>query len=273
MTVIISHNLVIDTSQSGLLDNARIGHASFTLNDGVTVTASSEDATFTADSLLNPLTYERWLPLALPATAVIDLGSDAARAANYVGIAAHTLGTCRATITVASSPDNVTWTDLQSIAPGNNAPIMLLFGSLVARYWRLTVEGDDAIPYVGVFYVGQALTMQRRIYGGVQSPLFNFDTKVITNRSNTGQTLGRTIVRSAVPQQYQWRHLTRDWVENNIPQFLEDARERAFFVAWRPSTHPDDVVYGELENDPQLSNMGIRDFLDMSLKMRGVVNE
>lgn len=270
MTVIISQNIVL-SSLAVSLKHARIGHQSHTFADGVTVDASSQAAGFEGDSVLNALTYERWLPEVLPATLVITL--DTARTSDYLGIAAHTLGTERATVTIEYSTDGATWATLQSIAPGDNSPIMLLFTATLAQYWRLTVTGSEGLPYIGVVYIGRALAMQRMIYGGVQPPPFARDTKVITNRSDTGQTLGRTIVRAGQSLSFSWRHLERDWCDTNLPAFLRDAQERAFFIAWRPESHPNDVVFGETEKDPTASNMGVVNYLQFEFSMRGVVTE
>lgn len=269
MTV-ITKNLVLEVAGS-TIDHARIGHASFTLDSDVTVTASTAAAGFSEQSILNSLTYERWKPLALPATLTVQLPS--AQFADYVGIAAHTLGSTRSTLAVEYSFNGTDYTTLQQFAPPDNTPIMILFGQLSALYWRLRIVAADSIPYIGVFYVGKALTMQRMIYGGISSPKFNFDTKVLTNESNTGQTLGRTVIRSGINQSFSWRHLTRDWCDNNVPAFLTNAQNRAFFVAWRPHTHTEDVIFGETQADPQLTNMGIRNYLEMSFSMRGVVTQ
>lgn len=256
-----------------LLNRAVIGHDSFTINAG-NLNASSQSASFPASGLLNPLTYERWKPLSLPAYVYIDLNTNAATA-DYVGIAAHNLGSMRATAQVWYSITGSagSFVKIHEWSPSDNSPIMLMFNPVNARYWRIDILSADAIPYIGVLYIGKALVMQRNIYSGVTPPAFNRDTKVITNRSDTGQTLGRTVIRSGLQQSFKWAHLTRDWVDVNIPPFLRNARERAFFVAWRPYTHPNDVVFGELEDDPKLSNTGPRNFMDMSFSMRGVVNE
>jgi len=272
MSVIISGNFHLQATDGGTDSNAaRIGHESFTLNSGVTVSASSQDAQFTAAGILNPLTYDRWKPIVLPATVTIDLA--AASYADYFGIAGHNLGTMRAVIKVQYSTDGSTFYDLQEIAPGNNSPIMLIFSATLARYWRVEVSSAvSGVPYIGVIYVGRALVMQRNIYGGVMPPSLNQQTKVMTNSSDTGQTLGRTIIRAGVPMSFTWRHLTRPWVDQNIPSFLTNAQRRGFFVAWRPASHPEDIVFGEADEDPKLTNMGIRNYMEMSFSMRGVVS-
>jgi len=261
-----------DAAALALLNLAVIGHDSFTTRTGTTVTAGNAAAGFPASAVLNPLTYERWKPTALPVTLDVVLPANAALS-DYVGIAAHNLGTQRATMEVWYSVDGVSYTIIHTWKPVDNSPIMMMYNATSARYWRLAILSADAMPYIGVFYIGKALVMQRLIYAGVTPPAFNRDTKVITNRSDTGQTLGRTVIRAGLQQSFKWSHLTRDWVDVNIPAFLSNARERAFFVAWRPYTHPNDVVFGELEDDPKLSNTGPRNFMDMSFSMRGVVNE
>ena len=78
------------------LTNARIGYRNYARSDLISaanITVSSEDEKGPRDAPLEPDTAEYWQPTSLPATWRLDLGRLVE--VDYVGIAAHTLGTER----------------------------------------------------------------------------------------------------------------------------------------------------------------------------------
>jgi hypothetical protein len=82
------------------LRNPRIGHQTWT--NGLApsaVSVSTETASGPKDAPLRPDTGEYWQPSALPATWVLDLGTT--RNVDYVGIAAHTIGSLGLSVGVA----------------------------------------------------------------------------------------------------------------------------------------------------------------------------
>jgi len=251
------------------LTHARIGHATITRTGSLE--ASGEEAGFEADAALNPLTYEFWRPDALPATWRIDASS--AVSVDYVGIAAHTLGFDEATVKPQWSDDNSAWndvTDLSAHSPTDDGPILFLFAAESHRYWRIHVSGTG-IPSIGVIFIGAALAMPRPIYGG-HSPLDLSRTTVIRpQRSERGQFLGRSIVRSGFTADYAWQHLTPAFYRDEFDVFVEDARRFPFFLAWRPSTFPESVGYVWTGQDISPSNMGIgKGLMSVSLSVEGL---
>jgi hypothetical protein len=247
------------------LSHSRIGHQSYTRTG--TVTASSEAVDFPADAPLNELTYEFWRPTALPATWTLDAGSSVA--VNYFGIAAHTLGTSSNTVTIQSSPDNTTWTTIDSITPTDNSPIMFLFASVTAEYYRIEITGG-AIPSVGVVYVGTVLEMLRPCYAGLTPISLSRDTVIRPNRSEGGQWLGRSVIRSGSSMSVNYTNLDNAWVRSAFRDFIDDAVTYPFFFAWRPDNYPEDVGYVWVGEDIKPSNSGTRDLMNVSIQMSGL---
>lgn len=251
------------------LTHARIGHATITRTG--TLSASGEEVGFEADAALNPLTYEFWRPDALPATWRIDAG--AAASVDYVGIAAHTLGTEVATVKPQWSDDDSMWNDITDVAahsPDDDSPILFLFAAESHRYWRIHVSGT-AVPSIGVVYIGAALAMPRPIYGG-HSPLDLSRTTVIRpHSSERGQFLGRSIIRSGFGTDFSWQHLTPAFYRDEFELFVEDARRFPFFLAWRPQTFPESVGYVWTGQDIKPSNMGIgQGLMQVSISVEGL---
>jgi hypothetical protein len=230
-----------------------------------TVSASSEAAGFPAIAAANPLTYEFWKPTAFPAWWRVDAG--AAVTVDYVGIAAHNLGTIGSTVEVQSSDDNSTWTTVDSHTPTSDSPIMFLFAPVSARYWRITVAGEAVI---GAVYIGKVIEMQRAAYAGINPIDLSRRTVIRPNVSENGQWLGRSIIRQGNATSVTFRHLTFDWYKVNFDTFVKAARQYPFFFAWRPDAYPDSVGYVWTDTDIVPTTMGIRKFLEVGISMEGI---
>lgn len=255
------------------LTHARIGYQTWTRDLAVTsVTVSSETADGPGDAPLRPDTYEYWEASSLPATWTVDLG--AARDVDYVGIAGHTIGTQGASVLVEYSTDNATWLPFSAeTAPGTDAPILFLDDTTFARYWRVTIDGQNSPgdpPRVGVIYIGEVLAMQRMIYGGHTPITLGRDTVLKNAMSRGGQFLGQNIRRMGVATDVAFRHLEAAWYRANFDPFVKAARQYPYFFAWRPATYPQEVGYVWTPQNIEPSNMGVRGFMEVRWSMRGI---
>ncbi len=245
------------------LTHARIGH---TLNwlDGGTANPSSTATGFFADAPANTLTYERWKPSSLNATWEYDHGSAAE--CDYAAIAAHTMGT-NGNIARVQYYDGSTWqTVSQATTVPSDEPIMFIFEPQVAQRWRIIITQGTA-PEIGVIKFGRAMQMERPLYGGHAPVPMARDTILRSNYSETGEFLGRTKQRTYLQTQYAWEHLTSTWVRANWPNFQLATEAQPFFIAWRPATFGD-VAYAQLDQVPVPSNMGIKNYMSVSMNIR-----
>ena len=255
------------TIQSGYtptpdLNHARIGYENLTY--GLTPVASTSAAGRPAVAATYPTTFEFWTPTALPATWTVDFGT--AKAVDYCGLVADLNG---ATVLVQSSPDNVTWTTQATMTTGRIG--MALFAEVSARYWRLNVSGF--FPLIAVVYLGKSLAMQRKIYQGHTPLTLARETEFTNNASEGGQWLGRSIVRKGASASCAWAHLKADWYRANFDPFVKAARTAPFFVGWRPQQYPAELGFVWTDGDIQPNNSGPRDFMDVSMSFRGLINE
>jgi hypothetical protein len=152
---------------------------------------------------------------------------------------------------------------------------MLLFDPVSAAAVRLVFESlgsPETAPLVSVIYIGEALAMQRPLYGG-HSPIdLARNTVIRPNKSERGQWLGRSIIRSGSTGAWSWRHLKPDWYRTYFDPFVESARTQPFFIAWRPETYPV-TAYCWTEGDITPSNMGVKDFMQVTLEAEGLAIE
>jgi len=269
MAVIINSSAVLSTLSTlppYPMNHARIGYQSF-LPDA-DLTASTAAAGFPSEAVTNGLTYDQWRTESLPATLTIDLLS--AKDCDYLGIAAHNLATIGAVVDIEYSLDEgATWTTLESMSPEDNTPIMLIFSTITARYWRAGITAPSGQAQIGAINLGQALVMQRPIYGGHTPITMSRRTEYQNNISDSGQWMGRTVVRKGVSTSFEWKHLTAGWYREYFSPFVKACRTTPFFIAWYPSKFPREVGYCWTNGDIAPSNMGIRDLMSVTLKVDG----
>ena len=144
MSFVISPSVVVNTL-SQPLTHARIGYDNFV--PAATVTATSAEAVWPADSVQRENTFERWQPTSGNGSITIDNGT--AKSADYIGIAVHTLGSSASTITVQYFDLTSGWTTIETVSPLENSAIMAIFAEVTARYFRVIVAGSTA-PQIGV---------------------------------------------------------------------------------------------------------------------------
>lgn len=245
------------------LTHARILHSNNWLTGG-TITASSTDSDYFEEGPDNSLTYEKWKPNSLAATWEYDHGTAAE--CDCCCIAAHTIGTNGNTLRVQYY-DGAAW---QNLIAGTiittDAPIMVLFEPETRQQWRIRVANETA-PTIGVVKFGKALQMQRALFGG-HSPVNTARQVVLnTNKSETGEYLGRTVKRTMASTTYEWSHLTTQWVRDNWRDFQRAIEDEPFFIAWRPGDN-NDVAYAQVDSVPVPQNMGVVDLMSVSMQIR-----
>jgi hypothetical protein len=263
MTILISPNIVLSPVGDGLngtpLTHARIGYQTFITEDMVTGSASIEN--FDVENIALDQTAETYKPSGSNAQIVIDAGTGVD--VNYFGLTGRNMGG----IKLEYSFNNSSWTTISEKNDGLDVVTMGLFETVLARYWRFTFFGSG--QEVISIYLGKTLDMYRPIYGG-HSP-FNLSrtTSVRPSMSETGQWLGRTIQRKGFRGAFDFQHLPARWYRDNFDLFVQSARTKPFYIAWRPETFPNEVAYCWTSNDIQPVNMGTRDLMSVSFSAEG----
>jgi len=137
----------------------RIGYKNLFTTSGVTVTTSSDQSGFEKENAYDWKPYDWWKPSAAGAN-WLRASFGAAKAADYMAISAHNLGTLGATIKCQYSTNGgSSWTDIGgTIAPIGDSVIFVTF------YWRNDRARErygswicPAYPCAGsqILYVGQ----------------------------------------------------------------------------------------------------------------------
>lgn len=270
MTVIIEEGLILDPPvDAEPLRHARILYRTIWRKSGATISASSETENFPATALLNELTYETWRPSAMPATWEVDAGESVT--VDAVGIGSHNMASNGNTVAVEYFDG--TWQEVESYTPTSDKPVLFLLQPRQDQRWRINISGGTA-PNIGALFFGEAMQMERPIYGGHSPITLSRSTERQPNVSERGQWLGSSMVRSGVATDVSWSNLTAEWYRDTFDPFVEYATQgpATFFFAWRPIEYPHEVGYCWADQDDiQPNNTGTRDLMDVSMSVRGQV--
>lgn len=268
MAIILVNNLVLQPApptEAGA-NNARICYQTYTRGNVPTVSTTATG--YFASALSNALTYEFWQPTASPATVEYDLGSN--KSLDYFAIGAHTLGTTATAVDIEVSTNGATYSNVSGYTPETDqASLVLLAEPITARYVRFKFTYADDAPKMAVIYCGLSLKMERGMYGGHSPVTLSRDTELYPQEAVSGQWIGRSIVSHGFQSSASWQHLTAQWYRDYFDPFVSSARRYPFFFAWRPAGFPNEVALCWTTGNIRPSNMGIRDFMEVSINFRG----
>jgi len=216
-------------------------------NNLLTASTTSE-----AEKALTPNTYERFEPASGALTVKFQMSADAD--VDFIGIAAHALSGESVLVQTATTIGGAL-TDVENITFPDNAPIMLNFDTRTIREVAL-VSTLSAASEIGVVSAGKALQMPRNIYGGHSPINLSQQTEYQSVQSESGQFLGKTIIRKGLETAFSWRLLDDQFYRDEFQPLVESARTKPFFIKWRPDFYSDEVAYGEVNQDIKPTNSG-----------------
>lgn len=211
------------------------------LNDGTPVASST--ASGNVLNLRDFRNYTWWAPASLPATVTVDCGS--AKAADYVLVYGHTLGTNGNTFELHGSTDNFAASDVTvaTKTPTDDNPFAVFFNSTSYRYWRYRISGGTA-PQLAIASHGARLEFPF-------PPDDGFDPvarAVIgqTNRSEQGNPLGTVVYFEEWRQKLTFSNIGNSFVRNSwIPAWKAWLRSAPFVLAWDADNYPSDLQYAQ----------------------------
>jgi hypothetical protein len=246
------------------LTHARILYAPIT----GTITADGTDG----DLATNEFTFQRWSAGTLPANWTLVTAADAN--VDTVFIAAHNLGTTGSTVTVqTASTVGGAFTTRATIVPTDNSAIAVMFNNAgspyVIRELRIAVSGSSSAVQVGIIRAGVALQMQQPVFGGVLPIGLNRIVETRHSMSETGQWLGRTIQRQARRTTMEWSHLKASWYRSTFEPFSLTLPQTPFGLIQNPARMPESVAWCWTDQTPEPSNMGLKDYMQVSLAITG----
>jgi len=273
--------------ERGYTSSERMNRARIAWDDKITeVSATQSETGFFPESALTWQTYERWMPF--------DDG-DAITGAfdeteiECICIGAHTLSRAQSfavevqtsdgweliDITLLDPPD---WTlvadftgDIYNFRPASDdEAIMILISPRVATAVRVTLWLDVFAPYptIGKLFAGPLLTMIRPFYQGHSPAMLSRDDLVISSLSESGEWIGRSVVRKGRSASMSWSNLPAPWYRENFDPLVEHLVSKPCFIAWNPLRFPEDAFMASTGDSVAPTNSGPRDKMSVSINFR-----
>jgi hypothetical protein len=269
MPVVLSKSIVLTLAEAGLpLDHPRACIENL-LQPGSVSASSYVSDEFHPENVIDGNTFDWWRPTAMPAW--VGGLTAAAEDVDFVGIAAHTLGSDGCTA-VLQYNNGSGWIDCHDpVTPIDDDVLMVFFDTVFSSLFRLYVSGGSA-PSIGVLYVGRAFVFPQKFYVGYTPITFDTRTEFKRNVSDGGYDLGRTIMRDGVANSFTVSHLPAQWVRSQLVPALDIMDTQPFFFAWRPGTYPTEVAYVWTQGSrPSPINSGPGSLMSVSFDVRGMV--
>lgn len=206
-----------------------------------TVTVSSETSDGDGANALEDTTFDFWTAGDASASISVDYGS--AVECDCFAIAAHTLGTVGATVSVSSSDDGVTYSSaLAEVTPTDDETIIAVFFPVTARYWRISIT--DGPSSIGVLKLGRHLLIDGGVINGHVSIAHAKKIELLNSTSIGGQYLGNRIKRIGANTTIDFGFLDSDFVDTTMREFEDHYNSgRTFFFAANPAFMPDNIGY------------------------------
>jgi hypothetical protein len=270
MAVVITSNIITGAVQLAVpLRNPRLMYESHYRTG--TVTASGEaSAEFTADNAtLDPATWNFWRADAMPASLEVELAQAAP--ADYLLLAAHTLGTEQATV-VLEHWDGGLWTEIHQVLPGNDRVLVVLFDEVTDTKFRVRLTGAT-VPSIGVVQLGKALAMPVGVTRDHGPITLQRRTRHETSVSGTGQFLGRSVLREGVATNITFGPLAASFVRDEFQAFVDHARaDGPFGWAWNADEWPAEVAYVWAGADVTPAHAGLPGDLNVAFDVEGLLD-
>jgi hypothetical protein len=258
-----------------MADEPLIGYDNIVTTTNIAATSSATD--YPVTRLANPETHLEWRssPDSPVSPQYITVTTAGVANVEYIGVVGHNWGTDGATVSVEQLDSNSPPAYAQIVAPSipdTDDPILWRLSTPQPQSFRIKIVPVSLAPAAAVVMAGSLLVMPQRIYSR-HLPITYARRLVVSNgRSESGKFLGRVVLGEDRENVAQFRLITPEWFRDNIPDFLEAAKDNPFFFAWRPDTYPDEVGFCWLADDPapMPEDPSSNNLIAFDLKMSGV---
>lgn len=216
------------------------------------ITASSARANHAAEAVRGPQTYSGWSPLTLPAWVAAEFASPSDATINYVGMYIPDGGDCTYQ---AEYHNGVTWVAIGSpvfVASGERKAVLYILDTVPANAVRATVDGDtdSGFAYVATLKAGMADIFPYCPPVGFAPSFLNPDETYTNTFSEGGQILGSQMIRSQASESFSFDIMTPAWVRSVWTTIRPLIRTEGVFMAWRPESYPEELIYGMVTGSP-----------------------
>lgn len=266
--IIASPNIVLpDAWDNG--NNPVFGYRNLVTTSNITV--SSENADFPGVNLANPATDLLW-KASSAAAQTITINTTGLGPIDYVGIARHNIADAGITASIKENVGSgLVAVPYTSVLPGDNQPLMFRLNRSARTQVQIVLSAGDAVPFVGVVYVGQLMVSQRRVYVGHTPINMGRSVKDVVGISEEGDYLGRIILSESQSTQFAIQNITPSFYRTHFVPFVKAVSlTTPCFFAWRPLDYPDEVGYGWFRSTPRPVNQRNNGMMSVTLEFGAI---
>ena len=258
MPLLITPSYILSDQVEFPLTTSRIGYENFGKN--ALWSSSGAQINYPVSALNNEMTVRRWRATTVVSWIQADYFGE--QDVDYIGINAHNLSGKMLDIYFnGESAPSIEY------SVGTNEAIMILFDKEDVSSLRIEITGSD-FAEIGVLFFGKVLEMPMPVdYNGLSPIQLSRKTKIMPRISDSGQFLSKTIINKGYEANFSWKYLDDSWYRTYFDPFVVLALTRPFFIAWHPSSFPNEVVYGWIDEDISPSYMGVLDFFQVKFNM------
>lgn len=249
-------------------DDPVIGYHNVVTAAGVSSTTAADG--FPIANVADPATIPFWRGGVNTGNEAITITTNFDGEIDYVGIAAHNLGTIKATFSASSGSSPI-------LATGtffDDDPVIIQFQPTIISQLLLTLShtGVDS-PQIGVLYAGKLLELERSIKVDQRHmPVnLNFQSVVVGGRTEINP-LGRIRLNTKTVSTADFDHFTPDWYRSDFQAFAMAAEDSPFFFAWDPDEYPYEMSYVWAIDDVRAAVHPITQRIAAQIKMEGLAS-
>jgi len=232
-----------------------------------TLSASTEADDGPVENVADGFTSDYWQATEADGSPYIQVDTGTAATADYFAIHGHNVFSIGGSVTLQGSDNASSWTTVSGPhVPSSDGANLWTFDAVSYRYYRLAFTGTA--PFVSVAQIGERMVLPQGVFVGYEPEPYNKKNEIQNQKSENGQLLGRSLIRTGIEGEIRQAYVTQSWVRNVWQPFADYAMLRPFFVAWRYIDYPEEVAYCWAVSDPVVKQ-GANLYMAVSLKFSG----
>ncbi len=250
------------------MTNTVIGYSNIYRGAG-TVAASSDPAATPKENALDWRLEDYWQPAAATFH-TLDYDHGSATPADYLAFYSSDLYLqAGAKVELFSGASSPAATLEATITPTTRGPKLLRFDSANFQHWRIKISTTGSYaPKLQILNAGVQLELQRGLRTGFMPPALASRNKPVTNISENGLFLGRSLAVAPVEFNLQTTTLTAAWVRANWPALLAHLEQFPAFILPEPDGYPDESIIAWTNGKITQPSYSHAAHLSLNVKMR-----
>jgi hypothetical protein len=165
------------------------------------------------------------------------------RAVDYFAFYKTNAATIGSTITLQYEATPGNFSDIITVTPANESPQLVTFNAVNSDKFKIVFSAGSAPLFLGVASFGEALRIPFGLETTFNSPHNAQQYEIISNQSETGNFIGRSVRKAATPFNVSTNLLEYDWFVTNWRPFLRHIERRPFFFKWSDNFYNDETVF------------------------------